>query len=65
MYGPLAIGATSVVFEGLPTYPEPDRYWQVVEKHKATTLYTAPTVIRSLIGQGDEWPRSTPCRACA
>jgi acetyl-CoA synthetase len=55
VYGPLSMGATSVLFEGLPTYPEPDRYWQVVEKHKTTTLYTAPTVIRSLIGQGDEW----------
>ncbi len=55
VYGPLSMGVTSVLFEGLPTYPEPDRYWQVVEKHKATTVYTAPTVIRSLIGQGDEW----------
>jgi acetyl-CoA synthetase len=56
VYGPLSIGASSILYEGLPTYPEPDRYWQVVEKHKATTLYTAPTVIRSLMGQGDEWP---------
>ncbi|NLE96428.1 MAG: acetate--CoA ligase [Propionibacterium sp.] len=56
VYGPLVNGVTSVVFEGLPTYPEPDRYWQVVEKHKTTTVYTAPTVIRSLKGQGDEWP---------
>ena len=55
VYGPLSMGVTSVLFEGLPTYPEPDRYWQVVEKHKTTTIYTAPTVIRSLIGQGDEW----------
>ena len=55
VYGPLAAGATSVLFEGLPTYPEPDRYWQVVEKHKASIVYTAPTVIRSLMGQGDEW----------
>ena len=55
VYGPLSLGATSVLFEGLPTYPEPDRYWQVVEKHKTTTVYTAPTVIRSLIGQGDSW----------
>ena len=55
VYGPLAAGATSVLFEGLPTYPEPDRYWQVVEKHKASIIYTAPTVIRSLMGQGDEW----------
>ena len=55
VYGPLAAGATSVLFEGVPTYPEPDRYWQVVEKHKASIIYTAPTVIRSLMGQGDEW----------
>ena len=55
VYGPLANGVTSILFEGLPTYPEPDRYWQVVEKHKATTIYTAPTVIRSLMGQGNEW----------
>jgi acetyl-CoA synthetase len=55
VYGPLSMGVTSVLFEGLPTYPEPDRYWQVVEKHKTTTIYTAPTVIRSLIGQGNEW----------
>jgi len=55
VYGPLAAGATSVLFEGVPTYPEPDRYWQVVEKHKASIVYTAPTVIRSLMGQGDEW----------
>ena len=55
VYGPLSAGVTSVLFEGLPTYPEPDRYWQVVEKHKTTTVYTAPTVIRSLMGQGDEW----------
>jgi acetyl-CoA synthetase len=55
VYGPLANGATSILFEGLPTYPQPDRYWQVIEKHGATILYTAPTVIRSLMGQGDEW----------
>ncbi len=55
VYGPLSMGVTSVLFEGLPTYPEPDRYWQVVEKHNTTTVYTAPTVIRSLIGQGNEW----------
>jgi len=55
VYGPLCAGASSILYEGLPTYPEPDRYWQVVEKHKATTIYTAPTVIRSLMGQGTEW----------
>lgn len=57
VYGPLAIGATSLMFEGVPTYPAPDRYWQVVEKFKVNTLYTAPTVIRALMREGDEWPK--------
>ncbi len=55
VYGPLSNGVTSILYEGLPTSPNPDRYWQVVEKHKATTIYTAPTVIRSLKGQDDKW----------
>lgn len=57
VYGPLAHGATSLMFEGVPTYPAPDRYWQVVEKFKVNTLYTAPTVIRALMREGDEWPK--------
>jgi acetyl-CoA synthetase len=56
IYGPLANGATSVMFEGVPTYPDAGRFWQVVEKHKITVFYTAPTAIRALIRQGDEWP---------
>jgi acetyl-CoA synthetase len=56
VYGPLANGATSLMFEGTPTYPEPDRFWQVVEKFKVTVFYTAPTAIRALIRQGNEWP---------
>ncbi|MDD5448687.1 MAG: AMP-binding protein, partial [Actinomycetota bacterium] len=55
VYGPLANGATSLIFEGVPTYPNPDRFWQVVEKHKVTIFYTAPTVTRSLMRMGDEW----------
>ena len=55
VYGPLANGATSVMFEGVPTYPDPGRFWQVCEKFKVTTFYTAPTAIRALIQQGDEW----------
>lgn len=58
VYGPLANGVTTVVFESIPTYPRPDRYWKVVDKLKTTTLYTAPTVIRSLVGMGDEWPQA-------
>ncbi|MFP3938243.1 MAG: acetate--CoA ligase [Phycisphaerae bacterium] len=56
VYGPLANGSTSLMFEGTPTYPEPDRFWQVVEKYKVTVFYTAPTAIRALIRQGNEWP---------
>ena len=56
VYGPLCNGATSLMFEGVPTYPEPDRFWQIVEKFKVTVFYTAPTAIRSLIRLGDEWP---------
>ncbi|MBU7574679.1 MAG: acetate--CoA ligase [Hydrogenophaga sp.] len=55
-YGPLAAGATQVVFEGVPTYPNAGRFWQMIEKHKVTIFYTAPTAIRSLIkaAEGDE-----------
>ncbi len=56
VYGPLANGATSVMFEGVPTYPDPGRFWQVVDKFKVSSFYTAPTAIRSLIRLGDEWP---------
>ncbi|WP_029282819.1 acetate--CoA ligase [Pedobacter sp. R20-19] len=54
VYGPLSQGATSVLFEGIPTYPTPSRFWDIVEKHKVNTLYTAPTAIRSLMSYGDE-----------
>jgi acetyl-CoA synthetase len=55
-YGPLANGATNIMFEGVPTYPDPGRYWQVCEKYSATAFYTAPTAIRALISKGPEWP---------
>lgn len=55
LYGPLANGATTVIFEGIPTYPEPDRFWQVVQKHKVTQFYTAPTAIRSLAKESSAW----------
>jgi len=54
LYGPLANGATTVFFEGVPTYPDVSRLWQVVDKHKVNTLYTAPTVIRALMRHGEE-----------
>ena len=55
VYGPLANGATTVMFEGTPTYPDPARFWQVVEKNHVNILYTAPTVIRSLAKEGKAW----------
>ncbi|WP_370575545.1 acetate--CoA ligase [Methanomethylovorans sp.] len=56
VYGPLSNGATIVIYEGAPDYPEKDRFWEIVEKHKATILYTAPTAIRSFMKWGNEWP---------
>ena len=56
VYGPLSNCATVVMYEGAPTYPNPDRFWRIVEKHKATIFYTAPTAIRALAKEGDEWP---------
>jgi len=55
VYGPLANGATTLMFEGVPTYPDASRFWQVCEKHKVNQFYTAPTAIRALMGQGTEY----------
>ncbi|CEG71701.1 Putative Acetyl-coenzyme A synthetase [Rhizopus microsporus] len=54
-YGPLTLGGTTVLFESTPTYPDPSRFWRLVEKHKVTQFYTAPTAIRALRRLGDEW----------
>jgi acetyl-CoA synthetase len=59
VYGPLANGATTVMFEGIPTYPSPARFWEVVDKHRVSIFYTAPTAIRALMGAGDEHVRKT------
>ena len=56
VYGPLANGATTTMFESIPTYPNPDRYWQVIEKWKVNQFYTAPTAIRAVAAAGEEWP---------
>ena len=56
VYGPLCNGATTLMFEGVPTFPDAGRFWQIVEKFKVTAFYTAPTAIRSLIRLGEEWP---------
>jgi acetyl-CoA synthetase len=55
LYGPLSIGATTLMFEGTPKYPDPGRFWQVCDSHQVTILYTAPTAIRSLMADGDHW----------
>lgn len=55
VYGPLANGATTLMFEGVPTYPDAGRFWQVCEEHKVNQFYTAPTAIRALMGKGNEW----------
>ena len=59
VYGPLANGATTLMFEGVPTYPDSSRCWQVVDKHKVNIFYTAPTALRALMGQGDEFVTNT------
>jgi len=59
IYGPLCNGATTLMFEGVPTYPEADRFWQVVDKHQVNIFYTAPTAIRALMAQGDEYVTRT------
>lgn len=55
VYGPLAAGATSLMFEGIPTFPDAGRFWEIIEKYKVNILYTAPTAIRSLMAYGTEW----------
>lgn len=57
VYGPLAYGATGFMFEGVPNYPKPDRYWELVEKYGVTIFYTAPTALRAMERSGDEWPK--------
>ena len=56
IYGPLGNGATTIMFESLPNYPDPGRYWQVIEKWKVNQFYTAPTAIRAISREGEEWP---------
>lgn len=56
LYGPLCVGATTLMFEGIPTYPDAGRFWHIIEKHGVNQLYTAPTVIRSLMKSGEAWP---------
>ncbi len=59
-YGPLAMGATQIIFEGIPTYPDAGRFWQMIAKHKVSIFYTAPTAIRSLIKAAETMPSTHP-----
>jgi len=56
-YGPLTLGATMLIYEGAPDFPEPDRWWKIVEKYGVNVLYTAPTAIRMFVKNGEEWPK--------
>src|SRR2546422_5401803 len=57
VYGPLQNGATSLMYEGAPNFPEPDRFWDIIDRHQVSILYTAPTAIRTFIKWGDQWPK--------
>jgi acetyl-CoA synthetase len=63
VYGPLSNGATSVMYEGAPNYPEPDRFWKMIDRHKINIFYTAPTAIRAFIRWGEQWPRKHDLRS--
>ena len=63
LYGPLANGATTLMFEGVPNYPDPSRFWQVVDKHQVAIFYTAPTAIRALMREGEDYVRRTSRRS--
>ncbi len=57
VYGPLSAGATSVMYEGAPDFPQPDRFWRLIEKYRVNIFYTSPTAIRAFVRQGDQWPK--------
>ena len=65
VYGPLANGATTLMFEGVPNYPDASRFWQVIDKHQVNIFYTAPTAIRALMREGDAPVRQTSRSSCA
>jgi acetyl-CoA synthetase len=56
VYGPLSAGATTVMYEGAPDYPQFDRWWRMIEKYRVNIFYTSPTAIRALLRQGEQWP---------
>ncbi len=58
VYGPLSAGATSVMYEGAPDFPQPDRFWRIIEKYRVNIFYTSPTAIRAFVRQGEQWPNA-------
>ena len=58
VYGPLSAGATTVMYEGAPDFPQPDRFWRIIEKYRVNIFYTSPTAIRAFVRQGDQWPNA-------
>jgi acyl-coenzyme A synthetase/AMP-(fatty) acid ligase len=64
VYGPLANGATTLMFEGVPNYPDVSRFWEVIDKHKVNIFYTAPTAIRALMREGEAPVKKTSARRC-
>jgi acetyl-CoA synthetase len=56
VYGPLSLGATTLMYEGAPNHPEPDRFWRIVDRHRVSLFYTAPTAIRAFVRWGEQWP---------
>ena len=64
VYGPLANGATTLMFEGVPTYPDASRCWRVIDKHQVNVFYTAPTALRQLMAQGDDFVNTSSGRHC-
>ena len=62
VYGPLQNGATSLMYEGAPNFPEPDRFWSIIDRHKVNIFYTAPTAIRTFIKWGEQWPKEAQAR---
>ena len=58
VYGPLSAGATTMMYEGAPDFPQPDRFWRLIEKYRVNIFYTSPTAIRAFVRQGDQWPNA-------
>jgi acetyl-CoA synthetase len=65
VYGPLANGATTLMYEGVPNYPDHSRFWQIVDRHQVNIFYGAPTALRALMREGDDWVKRPAASRCA